>query len=103
MIQQVRSKKKLLNFLQYCITLLLYTDQGDYFLGSGILIYAVNDTQQDVIVFVINDLASEQTESFFVDILSANGTLCDTATVFILDDDQVPTIQRMLMVYTSNA
>ena len=54
--------------------------------------YAVNDTQQDLVVLLKNDLVSEQTESFFVDLSSPIGTPCDTAIVLIQDDDQPPSM-----------
>ena len=54
--------------------------------------YAVNDTQQDLVVLLKNDLVSEQTESFFVDLSSPIGTPCDTAIVLIQGDDQPPSM-----------
>lgn len=70
-----------------------HTDNiGDYLGANGTLTFDAENTTQDVQVFLRNDQVFEPTETFFVDLTQLDGTLCDTATVFIQDDDQPPTL-----------
>ena len=83
---------------QNLITLFFDIDTGDYFGDSGTLTFDAENTTQDVELFLRNDQFFEPTETFFVDLTQLDGTLCDTAIVFIQDDDQPPTIPRMLTI-----
>jgi hypothetical protein len=83
----------------HVINVLFHKDTGDYFGGNGTLIFDAENTTEDVEIFLRNDQGFEPTETFFVDLTQLNGTLCDTAIVFIQDDDQPPTPTRMLNVY----
>ena len=55
---------------------------------------------------MLSDDVSETTESFFVDLrLLGTNTVCDTATVFIIDDEPTEppaTTQRMLTLNTNS-
>ena len=66
------------------------------------MIFAVNTTQKDLMLILNNDVVLEQVESFFVDLSSLNGTLCDTTAVLILDDDQLSITPRKLIAYDHN-
>ncbi len=89
----------------YVITIIVYIHVagppgGDYNGASGILTFSAS-TEQMVIISVNNDDETEETESFFVDLSLLDGTVCSTATVFILDDEPTeppPTTPRTLIV-----
>ena len=89
---QVQNINFLLNF---------HKDTEDYFGDSGTLTFDAENTTQDVVVFLQNDQVFEPTETFFVDLTQPDGTLCDTAIVFIQDNDQPPTIIRTLIECTN--
>ena len=63
--------------------------------------FDAENTTQDVVVLLRNDQVFELTETFFVDLMQLDGTLCNTATVFIQDDDQPQTTLGMLIECTS--
>ena len=84
---------------QILITLFFDVDTGDYFGDSGTLTFDAENTTQDVELFLRNDQFFEPTETFSVDLTQLDGTLCDTAIVFIQDDDQPPTIPCMLIIH----
>ena len=73
----------------------------DYLGGSGILTFEAGDTQQDVLIFIVNDEDSESTESFFVDLSLLDGTFCENTTIMIMDNEPTsppPTTPRVLIV-----
>ena len=73
---------------------------GDYNGASGILTFS-STSEQQVFIVIVSDDVSEPTETFFVDLSLLDGTLCETATVIILDDEPTlppPTTPRMLIV-----
>ena len=62
------------------------------------------NTIQSVFVPILNDDEQEGTESFTVQLTLLDGTLCDNATVSIMDDEVAPTTTTpgMLMVNISS-
>lgn len=62
------------------------------------------NTIRSVFVPILNDDEQDGTESFTVQLTLLDGTLCDTATVSIMDDEVAPTTTTpgMLMVNISS-
>lgn len=89
----------------------IYVAANDYFGSSGILTFSAG-AQSNVTILLRNDEVLESTESFFVDLrlLDTNNTVCDTATVIILDNEPTtsppttppPTTPRMLTLNTNS-
>ena len=61
--------------------------EGDYIGGSALLTFNPGDMSQSVSLFIIDDQLSEGTESFSVVLSLLDDTVCDEATVLILDDE----------------
>lgn len=90
---------------QYFHIIYMYVAGSDYAGSSGILTFS-NGVQSEVTIFVLDDEDLESTESFFVDLrLLGTDTVCDTATVVILDEvptTSPPTTPRMLILNTNS-
>lgn len=77
---------------------------SDYIAVNDTLTFDSENTIRLAFVGIINDDEQEGTETFTVQLTLLDGTLCDTATVSITDDEAPPTTTTtpgMLMVNIS--